>query len=469
MSQTRADHRLLGPESLAGLDAEVDGPVLSPDDPAYAAECATYNLRTPLAPAVVVGATSVADVQAAVRFATRRGMPVAVRGGGHAVTDSARDALLINLGRMHHSSVDPQTRTARIAGGAVWRQVLDAATPHGLAPMNGSAPTVGAVGYLLGGGHSPTLGRTLGYADEYVTSIDVVTADGDLHTATATDEADLHFALRGSRGNFGVVTAVETEVFPVTRLYGGGLYFAGERAADVLHVWRNWVAGVPPEMTSSVAILRLPPMPTIPEPIRGAFLVHVRIAYLGDAAEGETLVAPLRAIGPRVLDTVREMPYAEVGTIHSDPPDPLPYVEGATGLREFSPATIDALLDLAGPDSECPLVGVEVRPLGGALDHTPATPDAVPSRGLPFQTFAFGVGGPDEIDGLRSYLDVVIDGLASWTDPHMMVNFLGPDDPDSRLREVYGPDIYDRLAQVKAAYDPDNTFRANHNIPPASG
>ena len=466
----RADVRLPSGTDVAALAAEVAGPVLVPGDPDYAGETATYNLLTPLHPAVAVGATSVADVQAAVRFAGRHGLAVAVRGGGHLVAKPTDDAVVVNLRRMSNVAVDVTDRTARIDGATLWGAVLAAATPHGLAPMNGSTGTVGAIGYLLGGGQSPVLGRTYGYAAEHVTEMDVVTADGEFRKVTAQSNPDLFFAIRGSKGNFGIVTGLVTRLFPVARIFGGSMYFAGEPLADLLHGWRKWVADIPQELTSSIAVQRLPPLPELPDPLRGAFVVHVRLAYLGDAATGARLIAPLRDIAPAIVDTVGEMPYADTPTIHSDPPNPIPYVDDTVGLRQMSTDTVDKIVELLGPDSDCRLVNVEIRCLGGALDREPAIPDAVPSRGLPFQLFGFGVGNAEEIAVHGAYLRKIIRALQPWASPNAMVNFLSPHGAGSpeEVRAIYGAERYDRLAAIKATYDPGNMFRINHNIFPAA-
>ena len=454
---------------VAGLRGRLTGRAFLPGDPGYSEECSTYNLLTPLRPRVAIGAETVADVQAAVRFAADSGLGVAVRGGGHGVARQDEDIIVVNMSRMRTVSVDANARQVRFGGGALWQDVLDAVTPLGLAPMNGSSPTVGATGYLLGGGHSPNLGRTLGWAAEYVSALDVVTADGKARKVTADSDPDLFFALRGTKGNFGIVTAVQTEVFPVTHIYGGGLWFAGEETATVLHAWRAWVAGIPDQMSTSVAVQRLPPDPALPEPLRGAFVVHVRIAYNGAAEEGEKLLAPLRAAAPTVLDTVGERTYAEAATIHMDPPLPLPYVDRSSGLARLTGETVDALVRFAGPGSGCQLVSMEVRHLGGALDRAPRTPDAIPARGLPFQLFAFGVGPGEQLPELRAQLAAMVDQVRPWADTRTMVNFLSPEEATSQraVRQIYGAELYDRLARIKRGYDPANMFRINHNIEPA--
>jgi FAD/FMN-containing dehydrogenase len=457
------------PSAIEELRLQLDGSAILPGETGYAEACATFNLLTPLRPRVAVSAASAADVQAAIGFAADRGLGVAVRGGGHIVARQDHDIVLVDMSRLRSVDVDAERHRVRFGGGALWQDVLDAAAPYGLAPMNGSSPTVGATGYLLGGGHSPLLGRSLGWAAEYVTELEVVTADGVRRRAAADSNPDLFFALRGTKGNFGIVTAVELEVFPVTQLTGGGLWYAGQHMADVLHCWRNWVEDIPDEMTTSVAIQRLPPAPELPEPLRGAFVLHLRTAYNGSAEDAGKVLAPMRSAAPVIFDTVAELPYAQAATIHLDPSEPLPYVDRSCGLAGVTSATVDALVDFAGPQSDCRLVSIEIRHLGGALDREPRTPDAIPVRGLPFQMFAMGVGPDDEVPVLRQQLTGLMETVRPWAHPRTMIAFLSPEEATSAMavRELYGRERYDRLARIKRKYDPANIFRVNHNIEPA--
>jgi FAD/FMN-containing dehydrogenase len=443
--------------------------VLLPGDEGYAPECAIFNLGQALEPAVAVGATSAADVQAAVRFAAVRGMPVAVKATGHQTACPAHGALLICTGRMNRVTVDAANRTARIEAGARWGQVVEAGAQVGLAPMNGSSSRVGVVGYLLGGGQSVAWGRSKGYAADHVVSLDVVTGDGQLRHVTAEREPDLYWALRGGKGNFGVVTALEIALFPQARIYGGGIWFSLEHVGAVLHAWRAWVDTLPEEATSSFALLRLPPLPSLPAPLRGASLVHVRFTHLGPAAEGERLIAPLRALGGAVLDTVAEMPYAAIDAVHMDPPDPLPFWDGATMLRDFPTEAADALVALAGPTSGCPLVIVEVRRLGGAMDREPEVANAVSTRGIPYTMFAIGVGGPADRERIVGYLKKLLRGMQPWAAERRMINFLPVFEGTTveEVRAAYGPERYERLARIKRTYDPLNVFRASLDILPA--
>ncbi|MFF3503240.1 FAD-binding protein [Streptomyces sp. NPDC003247] len=459
----------LRPEEVDELRRTVTGPVLEPGSQEYGTECATYNLTCGLRPAVVVGATSAQDVVAAVRFAARHGLPVAVKSAAHQVVSAAEGGLLITTHRMKDIAVDAEQRTVRVGAGVRWSEVLPLAAESGLAPVVGSAPGVGVVGYTLGGGQSPLLGRTLGYAADHVRRLDVVTADGELRRVTAHSEPDLFWALLGGKGNFGVVTEIEFEAFPVTRFYGGGIYFPGEHLPRILEAWRAWLPTVGEDMTSSLAVQRLPDLPVLPEPLRGAFVVHLRIGYLGPATEGAGLIAPLRASAPVLIDLVGEKPYTAIGEIHLDPVDPMPYFDRSLCLEEFSEKTAQTLVDLTGADSGCFLANVEIRALGGAFDREPEVPNSVPSRGLPYVVFGFAVGAPDHAEQLRAELARVMDGLEPWAARRNMVNFLSPDeasDPEG-VRAVYGAERYDRLAAVKKRYDPANVFRFNHNIRPA--
>ncbi|KUN18596.1 FAD-dependent oxygenase [Streptomyces antibioticus] len=461
--------RRLNPQDVAALRDSVYGPVLEPGADGYEAECATFNLVCPLRPAVVVGASSEQDVVAAVRFAARHGLPVAVKSAAHQVVSAAEGAVLITTGRMKGMSVDAQYGTVTVQAGVRWSEVLPRAAEAGLAPIVGSAPEVGVVGYTLGGGQSPLLGRTYGYAADHVRRLDVVTADGQLRRVTPQDEPDLYWALLGGKGNFGVVTEIEFDAFPVSRFYGGGIYFPGEHLEQVLNAWRAWLPTVGEDMTSSVAVQRLPDLPALPEPLRGAFVVHLRIGYLGTAADGERLVEPLRDAAPALLDLVGEKPFGAIGEIHLDPVDPMPYYDRSLGLREFSAKTAQAFLELTGPESGCTLVGVEIRALGGAFDREPEFPNSVPSRGLAYVAFASVVGTADQADELRGELTRVFDGLLPWADERNLVNFLSPDEATDAegVRELYGAQRYERLAALKRTYDPGNVFRFNYNITPA--
>jgi FAD/FMN-containing dehydrogenase len=296
---------------------------LSASDPGYDTERTGYNRSVDHKPEVVVPAASVDDVVAAVRYATAHGLGVAVQATGHGPARGA-DGVLVNTSRMDGITIDPVARTARVEAGVRGGALVRAAAEHGLAPLNGSSPEVGVVSYHLGGGIG-MLGRSLGWAVDHVRALEVVTADGVLRRASATEETDLFWALRGGgKGTLGVVTALEIDLHPVARLYGGGMHFAAADAERVLTTWAEWTRTAPEEMGSSVLLIRMPDLPFLPDVLRGRHVVHVRFAFTGSAEEGERLVRPFRDLGP-VTDTVAEMPYAAVGSIHAEPTTPVPF------------------------------------------------------------------------------------------------------------------------------------------------
>ncbi|MFJ8847171.1 FAD-binding oxidoreductase [Streptomyces cyaneofuscatus] len=451
------EHAGIAGSALDGLVARLKGEVFTPEDPGYAAELAGFNRIARHRPDVVVAARSAEDVSAAVSFAAREGLPVAVQATGHGVGAPALGGVLVATRRMNAVAVDPLTRTAYVEAGAQWHQVISAAAPHGLAPLNGSSPLVGVVGYTLGGGLGP-LGRQFGFAADHVTCIEVVTADGSIRQVTRDQHPDLFWALRGGRGNFGIVTKLWFGLMPVRRLYGGGLYFPGDQAARVLHTWRRWTATVPEEMTSSVALLRLPDTAAdVPEFLRGAFAAHVRIAFTGPAAEGERLVRPLRACGTPLADSVAEMPYTAVADIHQDPTHPLPYRERNLVLRELRPDAAEALLRAAGAGSGCGDLMVEVRHLGGALSRPAEVPNAVGIREGAYTLSTLSPPGSP---------DVVLGAMEPWSTGRRYLNFLAGADTAGSAAECFGPETLSRLARVRAAVDPDSLFRLDHPIAP---
>jgi len=361
------------------LAAQVVGPVLTPGAPGYDDEVAGFNVAHRPAPAVVIGATSAADISAAVRWATERGLQVHSQATGHGLTNDLAGTVLISTRRLAQLDVDPQTRTARVGAGVRWRAVIDAAAPHGLAPLNGSSSNVGVVGYTLGGGIGP-MARRYGFAADLVRALTVVTADGQIRTVTADQHPDLFWALRGGKIGFGVVTEIEIELVPVSRFFGGGIFFPGTSAAAVLHAWRLWAPSLPNEVTTSVALLRLPPDPQLPPPLQGQFVVHLRYAHLGDADEAARLLAPMRETAQILIDNVAELPYAAVDAVHMDPTSPMPSYDRGIALRDFPAEAVDRLVASNGTDSGSALTLTEVRLLGGALSAAPMVPNAVAGR-----------------------------------------------------------------------------------------
>jgi FAD/FMN-containing dehydrogenase len=372
------------------------------------------------------------------------------------------EGVLISTRGLDEVSIDAESRTARVGAGVKWRRLLDEAAPYGLAGLCGSTSDVGVVGYTLGGG-LPVLGRSHGFSSDHVRSFDVVTGNGQLHHVESGDGSELDWALRGGKGNVGVVTSMELELFDISELYGGAIFWPGALAPTLLTVFAEWVETLPPEFSASIGLLRLPPLPDVPPPLAGQFTVHLRVAYLGDDAEGERLLAPMRDVAPPLIDMVGRMPYAELDRIHLDPEHPVPFDEGGVLLRELAPETIETILEHAGPDAQCPLLLVELRLLGGALSGTRA--DAVSGRDAAYSLFAVGALMPPIADAVPPAIKAVTGAMAPWSTGGTMVNFHGsPGDEADRARAWSAP-TYERLQRAKAAYDPENLLRFGHAVP----
>jgi hypothetical protein len=310
------------------------------------------------------------------------------------------------------------------------------------------------------------MGRAKGWAADHVRTIDVVTADGELRRASADSETDLFWALRGGKTNFGVVTALEFALFPVEHLYAGSLFFAGGHTARVLRSYQEFTSQAPDEVTSSVALVRMPDRPTVPQFMRGKLSVNIRISYLGPEADGEQLIAPLRAAAPAVLDTVTTRPYAEFAQISPAPTDPLAMVEHFALLNEFSPATVDAIIEAAGPEADTRLSIIDIRQLGGSLGR-PAMDNAIDSHGAAFVIFTLTIVPPGEAATMKSSGLELMEKLQPWLNDQKHPNFLSPADATvDQTQKAYARPVYERLRDIKAEYDPGNMFRFNHNIPP---
>jgi hypothetical protein len=425
---------------------------------------AGFDLAVELTPALVVGATGPADVVAAVRFARAHRLPVGVQATGHGRTSAMAGGLAINTSRAAGVTIDAATRTARLQAGVLWGAVVAAAAEHGLVPLCGSAPGVGAVSYTLGGGLGP-FGRLLGYAADRVRGLQVVTADGELCEVTAEQHPELFWAMRGAGANFGVVTELAVELVPMPELYGGGLFFSGEDAEPVLRAFLDCTAGAPDELTLSIAFVSLPDVPVLPDSIRGRHCAHLRVAYAGTQADAERFLGPIRSAATPLLDTVRVMPTTEVGSIHADPTRPMPVSCRSLVLRSIDESVVAALLRHGTATTPYLL---EVRQLGGALAREPQPANPVGHRGgvaNVFTTVYPSPAGPAVAEAGERELYAA---LEPCSDGGSLVTFLaGVQVTTADVRAAHSAADYARLAALKATWDPDNMFRFNQNIPPA--
>lgn len=446
---------------LAELAAQVSS-IAFPDDADYAQLATPWNVSVPSTPLAVVAAADAVDVSRTLRFASAHRIPVSVQGTGHGASADLSDAILVSTRRLTECTIHAEERWARVGAGVAWRQVLDAAAPHGLAGLAGSSPGVGVVGYTTGGGHGP-LARTLGLAADRVRAVEVVTGDGRQLRATATDHPDLFWGLRGGKGSLGIVTAIEFDLLPISELYGGAVYFDGADAAEIVARWGRWCTRLPAEATTSIALLQLPPMPGVPALLAGRLTVAVRYAWTGDPEQGAQVLAPMRAAAPIIIDGIAMMPYAALGAIHSDPVDPLPASEGHALLAGFPAQAAERLVAAAGPGSGSPQILVELRQLGGAIESKGVPPSAFCRRDAAFSLFSVGIAAPPVGDAVTAHAAALREAMSPWTAPGALPNF-APGVDAERFRRVYTPEALDRLRALAAIYDPAAVLVAGRGL-----
>jgi len=454
------------PLDLSALRARVTGDIVLPGDGGWDAARLAWNLAVDQHPAMVALPETAADVAAVVSYAAEAGLRVAMQGTGHGAGARGGElsgTVLVKMERMRGIEIDAEARTARVEAGVIWSEVAEAAAEHGLAALAGSSPDVGVVGYTLGGGLS-WLGRRYGLAASNVLAVELVTADGEIRRADAEADPDLFWAVRGGGGSFGAVTAIEFALFPVQEVYAGVMLWPIERASEILHAWREWTSDMPDEMTTVGRLLQLPPIPDIPEPLRGRSFVAVQAFYLGNEAEGEALVAPIRALEPEI-DTVEIIPAAALQHVHMDPEHPVPGRGDGMLLDDLPAGGIDALVAAAGPGSGSPLLSVEVRQLGGALGRPAAGGGAVSHLNADFALFGVGIAMTPEMGAaVAAQVEVIREALAPWEAETTYLNFAEREVAGDR---IFGPYAHHRLRAVKTAYDPADLFRSNQPVAPA--
>lgn len=451
------------------LRGRLRGALLQRGDKAYPEACKAWNLSAHQHPALVVMAESMEDVVASVQFARNTNTGVGVMATGHGVGTPCNGGLLINTSRMRGVKIDPASRTATVEAGALWNDVIPAAHAHGLAGLPGSAPHVGVVGYTLGGGFG-YLGRKYGLNAAGVTAADIVTADGKRLRVNANENTELFWALKGSVGNFGIVTSLTFRLYPLKNVYGGAVFYPVENAPDALNLFARWTATLPDEVTAAFAFMNFPPLPLVPEILRGKSVAIIRGCYCGEKPEhGEELFRPVREeLGKPIADTFGVMPVTAMDTISKDPVDPISSIQYGGMLTDLSTEAIKTFVKLAGAGSGSPLIFVEFRQLGGALRNDQNI-NLTGNRGARFSLNAVGTAlTPDIAEKVTTHLAHFAEATRHFRTGEVFVNLIEVDPSEDRVRSAYTPDDWERLVALKTKYDPLNIFRFNRNIPPRS-
>jgi FAD/FMN-containing dehydrogenase len=457
------------PDALESLRSQLRGTLCLPGEPGYEQARTIWNAMIDRHPTAIIRAAGAADVMRAVNVAREHQLVLAIRGGGHNVAGNAvcDGGLMLDLTPMKSVRIDPSTRTARVEPGVTLGELDQEAQAFGLATPLGINSTTGVAGLTLGGGFG-WLSRKLGLTVDNLLSADVVLARGALVHASPKENEDLFWAIRGGGGNFGVVTSFELRLHPVgPQVLAGLVVHPLSSAKGVLQDYRRVVASAPDDLACWFVLRKAPPLPFLPAEYHGKEILVLAMCWAGDAAQGESAVAPLRALGKPVADVVGPMPFVAWQRIL----DPL-LAPGMRNywkshyFRELPDPAIDVLVDSASqlPSPDCEIAFAQV---GGAINRVPATATAYPHRDV---NFVLNVhtrwANPSQDRACISWARKLFDGMAPFSTGGVYVNFMPEEEAERVRRGAYGVN-YDRLAQLKARYDPDNLFRRNQNIPPA--
>jgi FAD/FMN-containing dehydrogenase len=437
--------------------------LILPVDASYDEARAIWNRMIDRRPALIARCADAAAVVTAVRFAREHDVLVSVRGGGHNVTGHAvcEGGLMIDLSPMKTAEVDRERRVVHASPGLTWYELDTATQRHGLATTGGIISSTGVAGLTLGGGHG-WLMRKHGLACDNVSAVEVVTAAGTRVRASADENPDLYWGVRGGGGNFGIVTEFELRLHPVDTILGGLLLYPMSRAREALERYRDCVLAAPDELNVAVLITTWSD---------GRPVIALAVCHAGAIEQGERLIRPLRALGAPILDTVRPMPYAELQTIFdaTNPPGAWYYKTGYLDRAGVQDARFpDVLIDHCDFPSPSPLSRIVIEHLGGAMARVPADATAFVHRTAPFDLIVIAGGfRPDEAEKNVAWARETSAAMRPFMSGAAYVNYLGADAGAEAVRSAYGL-AYARLVELKTRYDPDNVFRLNQNIRPAS-
>jgi FAD/FMN-containing dehydrogenase len=435
--------------------------VLARGSEGYEANRGAFNVLLSQDPAGIVTPRGASEVAEAVAYAKAEGLRIGAQRTGHGAEPlgDLEDTLLVRTAAMNQVSIDAGRRVARVGSGAVWGDVVPQASDLGLAAAHGSSPTVGVVGYSLGGGIG-WYSRKHGLQCNLVTAIELVDAAGEERRVDADNDPDLFWAMRGAGGDFGIVTAIEFELLRIDEVFAGALFFPVERAGEVFHAWRDFTATAPDEVTSEARIMNFPPLPDLPEQLRGQSFAIVDAAALLPEAEAIEALAPLRDLGP-LTDTFAMQPPAALSDLHMDPTAPVPYAGAGMLLEELPDAGIDALFAAVGPDSGSKLLAVEIRHDGGAMSRSAPEHGALDVLPGNFLLFAVDVvPDPAALAPTKAALGAMEAAMSPWNAGRYLNFSDAPDD----ISVAFPPETVTRLRELKAKYDPENLFHANHPV-----
>ncbi|MEV7966385.1 FAD-binding oxidoreductase [Sphaerisporangium sp. NPDC088356] len=432
-----------------------------PGDKGFETARQAWNLSIDQPVSAVVQVEDAADAAEVVRFAVRNGFGVAVQPSGHGATDGLDGEILVRTGRLGGVQVWPERRLARVEAGASWGEVLAEAGKHGLTGLAGSSPVVSATGFTLGGGLS-WFSRRHGLAANSVRAFDVIDAEGAERRVTAESDAELFWALRGGGGDFALVTAMEFELYPAPKLYGGRMIWPADRAADVLAAFRDTTTQAPEDLSVWFALLQFPPFPELPEPLRGLSAVVVDVTFLGESDEARALLGRFDRIPGVIADTRGEVAPRDLGGICAEPTFPSPSMMRAELLGRFDDAAAEAFLSATAAGAGAPLTSVQIRHLGGALSRLAPDAGACGHIGEQYLVGALGITPtPEAMQAIRARQNELRLALARHTTGIKPFNFLAHEE---NAASAFPGDVLARLRAAKRHHDPLGVFRSNHPV-----
>jgi hypothetical protein len=449
--------------TLTSLDAAIAGTVTRPGDATWDADRQAWNLTVEQAPLAVVALADASDAVTTVRQAAAEGLAVTVQPRGHgAVPGTADGAVLIRTSALQDITIDIDARVARVGAGVRWGDLNARLDGTGLIGLAGTNSSVSVIGYLLGGGMS-WFGRHHGVASTSIRSIELVTPTGEQVRVCAETDPELFWALRGGGGDFGIVTAAEIELFAHPSIVGGQLVFPIAAGADVLGAFIELTSTAPTELTAFVNVMHYPPLPLIPEPIRGKSVVSLAVAYLGEEHELANRLRPVRSVGPLIQDTVTTLAVSRLGQIADEAVDPSPSLDHGALLTRFDRGTAARLLDVVGSRESTPLLAVTVRHLDGAFSTGKPQGGVAANVDEPYLLGAIGVVmEPAAAPAVQAGFGALDAGLGADLVNRAPFNFLG----SRPITDAYGAADIARLRAVKQARDPDNVIRSNRPVRP---
>ena len=454
------------PSAVDAVASALRGRVVRPGDDDYDTGRAVYNGNISRRPAAIAYCADVADVIAAVRTAREQGALVSVRGGGHnaAGLGVCDGGICIDLSRLRGIKVDPASKTVRVEGGCTWSDVDHATHPFGLATPSGILGTTGVGGLTLGGG-SGHLTRRFGLTIDNLLAADVVLADGSFVTASADEHSDLFWALRGGGGNFGIVTSFLFRCHDVSTLMAGPVLYDVSDTGDVLRWYREVLPSLPEEINGWFAVMTVPPAPPFPEALAMRKVCAILWSYSGPMDRAEEALAPVRSFGTPLIDGIHEVPYPALqGAFDALFPPGLQWYWRGAFFSEISDAAVAVHEKYAVTPSMHSTM--HMYPVDGAAHRVAPDDTAFAYREAIWNTVFVGVDpDPANFDTVKTWAQNYSDELFPHSDGGAYVNFMGAEGED-RVKAAYRGN-YDRLARIKATYDPDNFFRMNQNIPPA--